>query len=286
MTSGRDVSFEEEMLELSQIAARAASLNLRLNIQRFWSEELAKPRYADPKRLHQYGAKIFSQNEEDGMIAEIFRRIGTGRKTFIEFGVETGKECNTVKLLLEGWRGLWIEASPGDVVEIQKSMASYLSSSALAVRHAMVTAENVNDLFVQSGFFGEIDVLSIDIDYNDYWVWKAIQAVKPRLVVIEYNATLRPPLSLVVPYDPTRQWDGTNYFGASLEALVKLGASKGYRIVGCNMSGSNAFFVREDLCGSHFVEPATAEEHYEPPRYYLSSLNVGHPARIGPYVTV
>jgi hypothetical protein len=286
MNETSDVSFREELLELSSIGARAASLNLRLNIQRYWSDELAKPRNADPKRLLRYGAKIFSQNEEDGIIQEIFKRIGTERRNFIEFGVETGVQCNTVKLLLEGWRGLWIEASPGDVAEIQKSLGSYINSAALIVRQSTVTAENINDLFVQAGFFGEVDILSIDIDYNDYWVWKAIQAVKPRLVVIEYNATLRPPMALVVPYDPTRQWDGTNYFGASLEALVRLGRSKGYRVVGCNLSGSNAFFVREDLCGEHFVEPATAEEHYEPPRYYLSSLNVGHPAKVGPYVAV
>ncbi len=278
--------YRDEMLELAQISARAASLGLRLNIQRFWSDEMAKPRYADPKRLLRYGSKVFSQNDEDGIIQEIFKRIGTAQKTFIEFGVETGVQCNTAKLLLEGWRGLWIEATPGDVAEIRRSLGSYLGSGALTLRESMVTAENVNDLFVQAGFSGEIDLLSIDIDFNDYWVWKAIEAVKPRLVVIEYNATLRPPMSLVVPYEPDKLWDGSNYFGASLEALVKLGRHKGYRIVGCCFSGSNAFFVRDDLCGDCFLEPATAEEHYEPPRYYFSSLNVGHPAGLGPYVTV
>jgi hypothetical protein len=281
-----DKDFQDELLELAQINARAASLNLRLNIQKAWLEELAKPRYADPKRLLRHGAKVFSQNDEDGMIEEVFKRIGGGERTFIEFGVETGVQCNTVKLLLEGWRGLWLEGSSKDVAEIGRTLGSYLGSGKLVVKEAMVTAENVNDLFAQAGFRGEIGVLSIDIDFNDYWVWQAVEAVKPRLVVIEYNATLRPPLSLTVPYQPGTHWDGTNYFGASLEALVKLGRVKGYRIVGCNFSGSNAFFVREDLCGSHFVEPATAEEHYEPPRYYFSSLNVGHPGRIGPYVTV
>ena len=88
---------------------------------------------------------------------------------------------------------------------------------------------------------GEIDLLSIDIDYNDYWIWKAVTAVSPRVVVIEYNATLRPPMSLVVPYDPACMWDGTNYFGASLEALVRLGRDKGYRVVACNYTGVNAF---------------------------------------------
>ena len=120
----------------------------------------------------------------------------------------------------------------------------------------------------QGGVSGEIDLLSIDIDNNDYWVWKAITRINPRVVVIEYNATLRPPMSLVVPYEPERTWDGaTNYFGASLEAFVRLGRSKGYRLVGCSISGVNAFFVRDDIAGDHFFDPATAEELYEPPRY-------------------
>jgi len=151
----------------------------------------------------------------------------------------------------------------------------------------MVTAENINRLIKDAGLTGETDLLSIDIDFNDYWVWKAIDVVSPRVVVIEYNAGLRPPLSVTVPYQPNRSADGTNFFGASLEALVRLGRTKGYRIVGCNISGSNAFFVREDLCADHFVEPATAEEHYEPPRHFFSLLFAGPNApRPGPYVQV
>jgi hypothetical protein len=148
-----------------------------------------------------------------------------------------------------------------------------------------VTAENINTL-IRSADLGDIDLIGIDIDFNDYWVWKAVEVVKPRVVVIEYNAGLRPPLSLTVPYQPNRAGDGTNFFGASLEALVRLGRTKGYRVVGCNISGSNAFFVREDLCADHFIEPATAEEHYEPPRHYFHLLPAGHQGRPGPFVAV
>ena len=111
--------------------------------------------------------------------------------------------------------------------------------------------------------------------------------IKPRVVVIEYNAGLRPPMSLTVPYQANHAGGGTNFFGASLEALVRLGRRKGYRIVGCNISGSNAFFVREDLCADHFIEPATAEEHYEPPRHFFSFLLAGpQTPQPGPYVSV
>jgi hypothetical protein len=258
-----------------------------MNIHRFRDETLAQPRYADPKRLLRYGFKVYAQHDEDGIIQEIFRRIGTSTRSFVEFGVETGVECNTTKLLIEGWRGLWIEANAQSCKTIASIFEAFLKDRRLTLRPNAVTAENINDLIGGAGLKGEIDLLSIDIDFNDYWVWKALDVITPRLVVIEYNAGLRPPLSVTVPYQPNRSADGTNFFGASLEALVRLGRTKGYRIVGCNISGSNAFFVREDLCADHFVEPATAEEHYEPPRHFFSLLFAGPNApQPGPYVSV
>lgn len=258
----------------------------RLDIERYRTQELAMPRYAEPKRLVRHGFKVYSQSDEDGIIQEIFKRIGTTSRIFIEFGVETGVECNSVKLLVEGWSGLWIEAAPQYVAEIQNHFGPFLAQNKLHISQNLITAENINAVFEQAGISGDIDLLSIDIDYNDYWVWKALTTVKPRVVVIEYNATLRPPMSLVVPYDPARSWDGSNYFGASLEALVRLGREKGYRLVGCNYAGVNAFFVRDDAAGGHFLDPATAEEHYEPPRYIYGSQLAGHRARPGPFVSV
>jgi hypothetical protein len=93
-------------------------------------------------------------------------------------------------------------------------------------------------------------------------------------------------MSLVVPYEPTQTWNGTNYFGASLEALVRLGRHKGSRLVGCSFNGANAFFVRDEFVGDRFLDPATAEEHYEPPRYFFSLLAAGHRAQPGVFVEV
>lgn len=247
---------------------------------------MKKPRNSNPKRLLRHGFKIYSQNDEDGIIQEIFRRIGAGDRRFVEFGVQTGVECNTAKLLVEGWHGLWIEADGRSANQIRSGFATFLESGKLRLIEEMVSAENINALLDQVGFVGSIDLISIDIDFNDYWVWKAIEVAKPRVVAIEYNASLRPPLSLVTPYSPARGWSGGNYFGASLEALVRLAAVKGYRIVGCGFAGVNAFFVREDLCGDRFLEPATAEEHYEPPRYFSSVTLSGHSGRPGPYLEV
>jgi hypothetical protein len=271
---------------LNHIANFNATM-VQMNLHRAWREILAQPRYADPKRLLRHGFKVYSQHEEDGIVQEIFRRIGTAKRTFVEFGVETGVECNTAKLLIEGWRGLWVEANAQACTSIAATFDAALKDRRLTLKQSLVTAENTNTLIRGAGLDGEIDLLSIDIDFNDYWIWKAVEIVKPRVVVIEYNAGLHPPLSLTVPYEPNRSGDGTNFFGASLEALVRLGRAKGYRIVGCNISGSNAFFVREDLCGDHFIEPATAEEHYEPPRHFFSFLQAGPQApKPGPYVAV
>ncbi|HYS47805.1 MAG TPA: hypothetical protein VEM36_03405 [Xanthobacteraceae bacterium] len=276
-----------EILDLLEREAVRSRYLAQMKVLRAWHEEIAKPRYLAPKRLLRHGYKVYSQNDEDGIIAEIFRRIGVAGRTFVEFGVETGVECNTAKLLVEGWRGLWIEANPESAASIGQNFAPFITERTLTLVESRVTAENINGLIGQTGLRGEIDLLSIDIDYNDYWVWKAIDVVAPRVVVIEYNATLRPPMSLVVPYRPDAEWDGSNFQGASLAALVKLGAQKDYRIVGCSIAGVNAFFVRADLAGDCFLEPATAEEHYEPPRHYFYLLpSGGLRARPGPFVAV
>jgi hypothetical protein len=283
------MSDSEALKQLVQLAgfntSRLEHLG-QLDLLRYWTNELATPRYANPKRLLRYGFKVYSQSDEDGIIQEIFNRVGTRNRIFVEFGVESGIECNSVKLLVEGWRGLWLDAGTKHVAQIRTHFRTFIDDRQLTANEAFVVAENINSLLEQGGVTGEIDFLSIDIDNNDYWVWKEITAIKPRVVAIEYNATLRPPMSLVVPYDPERRWDGTNYFGASLEALVRLGRDKGYQIVGCNFSGANAFFVREDIAEDLFVEPATAEEHYEPPRYFFAMLRGGHRPHPGQYIAV
>jgi hypothetical protein len=275
-----------QILALLQKQAEQSRYLAQLRVQRAWEQEIAKPRHADPKRLVRYGYKVYSQNDEDGIIAEIFRRIGTTNRTFIEFGVETGVECNTAKLLVEGWRGLWIESNAASAAAIRREFAPFIAGGKLVLEESLVTAENINALIGRSGFSGEIDFLSVDIDGNDYWVWKAIDVVNPRVVAIEYNAALRPPMALVVPYQADAQWDGSNHYGASLEALVRLGTAKNYRLVGCSIAGVNAFFVRADLCADRFLEPATAQEHYEPPRHYFHMLPAGHRSLPGPFVEV
>jgi len=241
---------------------------------------LTQSRFADPLFLERYGYKAYSQNDEDGIIAEIFRRIGTTDKRFIEFGVQNGLESNTHYLLFKDWQGLWIEGSSEFYTEIQNKFRSVINSGQLAVQNEFITRENINKIFHENGFHGEIDLLSIDIDGNDYHVWKAVDVVSPRVVVIEYNAKFPPDCDWHMPYREHHVWDGTDRFSASLKALERLGGEKGYQLVGTNISGVNAFFVRRDLAGKEFSHPPTAENLYNPCRYGEIRFVSGHPPGI------
>lgn len=255
-------------------------------LELFRAQELARPRHADPLRLTRCGYKVFSQNDEDGMIAEIFNRIEITDGSFVEFGVEDGIQCNTLWLLMQGWSGLWLDANEELCDKIRASHSCWIENNSLTLRNGFLTVENINDMIATRYINREIDILSIDVDYNDYWLWKAITVVNPRVVVIEYNATWAPPAALTVPYLPDSKWNGSNYFGASLSALTKLGNEKGYELVGCCLAGVNAFFVRKDLAHEKFLKPGSTEDHYEPARYFLASLPAGHPPGVGPVVVI
>ena len=257
-----------------------------LTKERYVAELFAAEKYRDPLRLEPHGFKVYSQNDEDGIIAEIFRRIGSPGRTFVEFGVEDGLENNTLYLLLQGWRGLWIDGNEGFVKKIRSRFDEVIQSDRLSVTHSFITRDNINSTI---GHFakGEIDLLSIDIDGNDYHIWEAVEVVRPRVVVIEYNSKFPPPISIAPAYVPDRVWQGDDYMGASLEAIVRLGKRKGYSLVGCNVTGANAFFVRDDLVENKFARPFTAENHYHPPRYFLSPLyTAGHRPTWGQYVEI
>lgn len=235
---------------------------------------------SDPLYLERYEYKVYSQNGEDGIIAEIFNRIGISNRTFVEFGGQTGLENNCHYLLLQGWDGLWIEGNENSYNKMLELFEPALSAKKLTTVKAFVTAENINDLIGEAGIRGSIDLLSIDIDANDYHVWSAINVIQPRVVVVEYNAKFLPPVEWIIPYDPMYVWDKTDYFGASLKSFEKLGVKLGYQLVATNSNSSNAFFVKNDLAGDLFPKPATAENLYNVPSvYHRKYISCGHPNR-------
>jgi hypothetical protein len=230
---------------------------------------LSLPRYSDDKRLVKYGFQVYSQADEDGIIQEIFRRIGIKHRSFLEFGASPGLGNNTLYLLMQGWRGAWIDADSNNINRIKKRMAKKIENGQLKVKCAFMDRNNANSVIETLIPEKEIDLLSIDIDGNDYHLLDKLEAVSARVVVVEYNAKFPPPVEWVIKYDSGHTWDGTDYFGASLASYEKLFTRKGYSLVGCNINGTNAFFVRQDLVDEHFCQPFTAENHYEPARYWL-----------------
>jgi hypothetical protein len=251
-----------------------------LEIQNYLQQNLyGNPRYRENDRLPIYEKQVFSQFGEDGILKEIFSRIGTTNRYFVEFGVETGIETNTTYLLHKDWKGLWIDGSPQHTATINHLFSKAVAKKQLTVLTSFITAENIESLFAQGGVPEEFDLLSIDIDRNDYYIWKAITHYKPRVVVIEYNSIFLPGDEFVVEYDANAMWDKTSNFGASLTSYEKLAAEKGYKLVGSSFAGLNAFFVREDLVAGKFSGPFTAENHYEEPRYFLYTKN-GHPRSV------
>jgi hypothetical protein len=239
--------------------------------------------YINNIKLNKYEFQVYSQNGEDGIIQEIFARIGVTNKFFVEFGVENGIECNSIFLLLNGWKGCWLDGDENNIIAINNKFRFIIDEGKLSAKQAFITAENIEQLFIAMDVPKELDLLSIDIDGNDYWIWNAISDYSPRVVIIEFNALFRPPLEFVVPYEAYKMYPITSYFGASLKSLEILGSSKGYKLVGCNFLGVNAFFVREDLVGEKFLKPFTAETHYEPPRYYLKN-KIGHKTDFGKFM--
>jgi hypothetical protein len=194
--------------------------------------------------------RAFSQWGEDGIIDWLVSRLPEIPRTFIEFGVADYRESNTRLLLqLHNWQGLVMDCSANRIRDI-RSQDVYWRHSLTATR-AFIDRDNINRLLDEGGMVGQVGLLSLDIDGNDYWVWNSIDVVSPSIVVAEYNAVFGDIHALTIPYradfERTQAHHSNLYFGASLPALIGLGKRKGYTFVGTTSSGCNAFFVRDDL---------------------------------------
>lgn len=253
--------------------------SLKKRCHRNDAEFILKERMENHVFLERYGFKVYSQNDEDGIIAEIFNRIGTTNKKFVEFGVQNGLESNAHFLLHQGWSGLWIDGNEKSVAELYSFFKRPLENKKLVVLNKFVTIDNINTLIgIDGNCNGTIDLLSIDIDGNDYWIWKTISCINPRVVVIEYNAKFPPFYEWVMEYDEKHIWHGDDEHGASLKSFEKLGGELGYQLVGTNKNGVNAFFVKKEIAKNLFPYPATAENLYNPTRWDFEYIS-GHPPK-------
>lgn len=207
--------------------------------------------------LSEVGFQAYSQTDEDGILLFIFSLIGATNKKCVEICAGNGIECNTANLIINhGWTGLLVD---GDSSLVRQGQEFYRRHKATCVYPPIfvcswITRDNVNEVLKKNGCEGEIDLLSIDVDGVDYWLWDAIDVIDPHVVVVEYQDIIGPEKALTVPYKDdfnayeyptTRGWP--NFCGASLPAFVKLAKKKGYRLVGCSRYEVNAFFIRMGL---------------------------------------
>jgi len=208
--------------------------------------------------------RCFSQNGEDGLILHLLSRVGVANHFVAEIGIEDGRECNSANLILNfGWRALLVEASADWAAKAQSHFRECGAEKRVTVLHATATPANIESLLSGPGVPREMDVLSIDIDSFDYWLWAALESIRPRIAVIEYNASFGPTRSVTIPLDAPISPRPKYYHGASLTALTRLSRRKGYVLAGCDSQGVNAFFVRDDLAAIAGI-PAIA-----PGRAYL-----------------
>lgn len=209
--------------------------------------------------------KVYSQWGDDGIIQYLIdnMEIPQSSRTFVEFGVQNYVESNTRFLMVNNnWKGLVMDSSPENIEYIKRDDVYWRYD--LTAVHAFIDVENINGILKDNGFYGDIGLLHIDIDGNDYWVWKAVDVVRPAIAVIEYNSVFGRDKAVTVPYRPdfdrTKAHCSNLYFGASLKSLCLLAKEKGYRFIGSSSSGNNAFFVRDDKIGR--LKELTAEEGY------------------------
>ncbi len=258
----------KKLKRFAALLYRSITVSNRTQRQDFIATHLhGNARYADPLRLNRHEFSVFSQGGEDGIIAEIFRRIGIVSRSFVEVGLEDGKECNTHLLLSQGWTGLWVEGSQRCGGLIRQHFEQVLKSGQLRLENRFISAADMDSLIAGAQLQDEFDLLSIDVDGIDYQLWQAVTKFRPRVVVVEYNGLIPPAIDWVPP-ESGEAWRYPGV-GASLKALERLGREKGYVLVGCGFSGCNAFWVRSDLVGSLFCPEATSEHHFEPLRVFL-----------------
>jgi len=255
-TKARLDALRHQVTELSRQLEQTKILAAQSLIRDFYRQK-------DPLPLARTEFKVFSQFGDDGIIQYILQRLDlpASERRFVEFGVENYTEANTRFLLLNNnWSGLIMDGSEDYMSSVRKDDIYWRHD--LTVLARFITRENINALLEETGFQGRIGLLSIDIDGNDYWVWEALTAVDPAVVIVEFNGLFGAREAVTIPYqadfERTQAHPSNLYWGASLAALCHLATQKNYVWIGCNSAGNNAFFVRKTE-SSRFLCPKLPE---------------------------
>jgi len=251
-----------EYIKANNYSNQVAQKQLFFYYQQLSNLKLPLPKWDDT------GFRVYSQNDEDGLLLYLFSQIGFKSKICVDIGFGSPYGANSTNLICNwGFTGLLIEANVANLKQSKQFFASHKDTWIYPPKlvHARVAAENINSILEQNDITGEIDLFSLDVDGVDYYLWKNLEVIRPRVVVVEYMNIWGPDKAVTVPYrrDFNRLDTHPDYFGASLGAFVKLGCAKGYRLIGCNRYGFNAFFVRSDIGEDVFPEilPAQCLKH-------------------------
>ena len=223
-------------------------------LQQQYKEVLARKIRPLPT-FDEVGFRRHSQFEEDGILLYLFAMIGTTNKIAVEICAGNGIQCNTANLIVNhGWNGFLFDGGSDNVEAGKAYFASHKNTFLWppTFTQTWITAENVNEVVQKVGVYGEIDLLSLDIDGVDYWVWKAIDCIQPRVVVCETQNAIVADKALTVPYDASFSMEIPDHCSASLAAMSKLASEKGYRLIGAHRYGFNAFFMRNDIAKDLF----------------------------------
>jgi hypothetical protein len=253
-------------------STQIGQLLLRLQYQALARSRTALPSFLDVE------FKCYSQNGEDGILLYLFSLLGTTNRRVVEVCAGHGMECNAANLIVNhGFEGLLLDGDESLLTLGRDFYASYPTTFIWppVLAQAWITTENINEVVSRHGFVGTVDLLSLDLDGNDYWIWQALECIAPRVVVLEFNAGIGPDRSLTMTYQDDFRLDlsAPPYrCGASLAAFVKLGRAKGYRLVGVQSMCFNAFFVRDGIGEDVLLERTPAECFAQTPRLHHWSL--------------
>ncbi len=258
----RILDLADDRRRLDEKTAPATKIALRSLFQRY--RRLAEAGGPLPS-VWETGFRVFSQFDEDGVVLFLLGAAGIGTGRFLDVGAGDGVVAsNTANLALNlGFHGLMVDARGSEVERGRRFYAAHPDTRERppVFLQAFVTRANLNGLVAGGGLEGEIDLLSIDVDGNDYWIWQALECVSPRLVVVETHTELGLE-DYVMPYDETFDWrkapPGTR-LGASPVAMTRLAQQLGYRLVGANLYGFNVFYARNDVARGLLPELDVAE---------------------------
>jgi hypothetical protein len=261
---------------MNENSSQENQLILKLLWQNRFHQKLPLPSLDDAQ------FRAYSQNGEDGILLFIFSLVGTTNKKCVEICVGNGIECNTANLIVNhGWLGLLFDGDQENINEGKQFYANNGSTRAWPpnLQCSWITKDNINQLIEDQGVSGEIDLLSLDMDGNDYWILESLNIVNPRVIILEYENSWPADKSVTQRYEEDfhdSQIESQGLlprYGASLAAFKKLAAVKGYRLIGCERLSFNAVFMRNDIGIDIFptVEVTECLSH-ELPRYRLDFL--------------